>query len=327
METLAHEKQILEILQSIDRMKKNNSDAPIFQAEIVKLERKLEQLKQVAYTEMTPWERVQICRHLQRPHTLDYIANICDDFIELAGDRAYRDDRAVVGGFATIGSMRCVVIGQEKGKDTDSRVEHNFGMLHPEGYRKALRLMLLAEKFHLPIVSLIDTPGAYPCLEAEERGQGRAIALNLREMSRIATPFIVVIIGEGCSGGALGMAMGDVVGMLEHAYYSVITPEGCASILWKDSGKKDEASKALRLNAEYLHEQGIIDCIIKEPPGGAHRDPASVYSGVREFILNQWNLLKTIPPSHLLNQRYLKYRQMGSHKFAQNNNQELGALA
>jgi acetyl-CoA carboxylase carboxyl transferase subunit alpha len=315
LDALTHEKQIQEILQALESMQRQSRDTSSLQIEISKLEQRLEQLREVAYSRLSPWERVQISRHPQRPHTVDYIENICEHFRELCGDRTYRDDRAVIGGLATIGDVRCVIIGQEKGNDTTSRVTHNFGMPHPEGYRKALRLMQLAAKFSLPVVSLIDTPGAYPGLEAEERGQGRAIALNLLEMARLTTPIIVVIIGEASSGGALGMAAGDVVGMLEHSYYTVISPEGCASILWKDAVKKDQAAGALKLNAENLLEYGIIDHVIKEPVGGAHRDPVATYAAVKKFIVEQCLCRQNQPTDLLLQQRYLKYRRMGAHTF------------
>lgn len=311
MEALPHEKQIQEYIKTIEHLKKQSQDNPIFKAEIRKLEQKLDKLKQKVYSELTPWERVLICRHPSRPHAGDYIGSIFEKFIELAGDRCYRDDHSMIGGLATIGGIKCVVIGQEKGHDTESRVFRNFGMLSPEGFRKALRLMRLAEKFHLPIISLLDTPGAYPGLEAEERGQGWAIAQNLREMMRINTPIIVVVIGEGCSGGALGMGIGDVVAMLEHAYYSVISPEGCASILWKDSSKNIEAATSLKLNAENLLELKIIDAIIGEPLGGAHQDPQLTYRNVKQFIIEQLSFLRRIPSNLLLEQRYLKFRQMG----------------
>jgi acetyl-CoA carboxylase carboxyl transferase subunit alpha len=313
LDSLASEQQIHDIIQAIERLKRQEIDSTVFHTEIEKLEQRLEQLKESVYKKMTPWERVQICRHPKRPHTSDYIEHICDHFQELAGDRTYRDDKAIIGGLATIGNTRCVIIGQEKGHDTATRVEHNFGMLHPEGYRKALRLMHLAEKFQLPLVSLIDTPGAYPALEAEERGQGRAIALNIMEMARLETPIVVVVIGEGCSGGALGIGIGDVIGMLEHAYYSVISPEGCASILWKESSKKDEAAKALKLNAEDLLKQGVIDHIISEPIGGAHKDPQIVYTSVKNYIISQIDLLKTSSTQALVRQRYNKFRKIGAH--------------
>ncbi|MBA2368982.1 MAG: acetyl-CoA carboxylase carboxyltransferase subunit alpha [Candidatus Protochlamydia sp.] len=316
MDILPHEKPIHEYIKTIEHLKKQSRENPIFDVEIRKLEQKLDLLKQQVYANLTPWQRIMICRHSARPHALDFFKNICESFTELAGDRTFRDDHAIVGGFAKIGGMKCVVIGQEKGHDTESRVYRNFGMLSPEGFRKALRLMRLAEKFNLPVISLLDTQGAYPGLEAEERGQGWAIAQNLREMARLDTPIIVIIIGEGCSGGALGMGVGDVIGMLEHAYYSVISPEGCASILWKDSSKNIEASQALKLNAENLLELKIIDAIIGEPLGGAHHDPQQAYQSVKQFILEQWQILRRIPSSILLEQRYLKFRQMG--QFSEN---------
>lgn len=311
MDTLPHEKQIHEYIKTIEHLKKQNRDNPLFNNEIAKLEQKLEKLKQKVYSELTPWQRILICRHPSRPHSLDYIRNICEGFVELFGDRLYGDDHAIVGGLAKINGMKCVIIGQEKGNDTESRVYRNFGSPHPEGFRKALRLMKLAEKFQLPIVSMLDTQGAFPGLEAEERGQGWAIAHNLREMSRLTTPIIVIIIGEGCSGGALGMGVGDAIGMLEHAYYSVISPEGCASILWKDTEKKVEASAALKLNAENLLEMQIVDAIINEPLGGAHHQPEKAYANVKRFILEQWQILRLIPKEILLEQRYLKYRKIG----------------
>lgn len=311
MDILPHEKQIHEYIKTIEHLKKQNKDNSIFSAEIRKLEQKLNTLKEKVYAELTPWQRIMICRHPSRPHTIDYLKNMCTSFTELFGDRCYGDDRSIVGGFAKIDGVKCVIMGQEKGFDTESRVYRNFGMLNPEGFRKALRLMLLAEKFGLPVVSLLDTPGAYPGLEAEERGQGFAIANNLREMARIATPIIVVVIGEGCSGGALGMGVGDVIGMLEHSYYSVISPEGCASILWKDASKNVEAATSLKLNAENLMELQIIDAIIKEPLGGAHQKPDEVFTNVKQFILEQWQVLKRIPHDLLLEQRYLKFRRMG----------------
>lgn len=320
MDILPHEKPIQEYIKTIDHLKKQSQDNPIFDSEIRKLELKLEKLKQKVYSELTPWQRIMICRHPSRPHTVDFFKSMCTKFVELSGDRTFYDDHAIVGGFATIdpdnsrdGGVKCLVIGQEKGHDTESRVYRNFGMLNPEGFRKALRLMKLAEKFHLPIVTFLDTPGAYPGLEAEERGQGWAIAHNLREMARIKTPIIVVVIGEGCSGGALGMGVGDVVGMLEHSYYSVISPEGCASILWKDASNNVDAASTLKLNAENLLELKIIDGIIPEPLGGAHHDSQVVFRNVKQFILDQWNILRRIPIPLLVEQRYLKFRHMGQY--------------
>lgn len=309
---LPHEREIEEYRKTIDRLKKQTHHNPLFTQEIIRLEQKLEELKVSVYKELTPWERVQISRHPARPRALDYVQNITDSFVELSGDRAFGEDQAVIGGLAKIGGVNCVILGQEKGKDTESRIKHNFGMVNPEGFRKALRLMKMAEKFSLPILSLIDTPGANPVLEAEERGQGWAIAMNLREMARIKTPIIVVVIGEGCSGGALGVGVGDVIAMLQHSYYSVISPEGCASILWKDAVKKVEAADALKLTAEDLLKQGIIDTIIPEPMGGAHHGPEVVYNGVKKFFLNEWGTLRHLPKEILLEERYLKFRKMGA---------------
>jgi acetyl-CoA carboxylase carboxyl transferase subunit alpha len=311
VDTLAHEKQILEYLKTIDHLKRQNQHQALFCAEIQKLEEKVENLKRKIYSELSAWDRVQISRHPQRPHANDYIQKMTNGFQELSGDRLFAEDKAVIGGLASIGGIRCVVIGQEKGSDTESRIERNFGMVSPEGFRKALRLMRLAEKFDLPIVTFLDTPGAYPGLEAEERGQGWAIAENLRAMSQLKVPIVVVIIGEGCSGGALGMGVGDVVAMLEHSYYSVISPEGSASILWKDAKKKVEAAGALKLNAEDLLELGVIDDIIPEPLGGAHKDPEKMVLQVKNYIVEKLQMLKQIPHDILIEQRYQKFRKMG----------------
>lgn len=311
MDILAHEKPIYEYVKTIEHLKKQNQGSPMFLKEIEKLEQKLEKLKEDVYSDLTPPQRVQISRHSSRPHTIDYVKNICTSFHELCGDRNFADDHAIIGGLAVIGDMKCVLIGQEKGNDTESRIYRNFGMMNPEGFRKALRLMKLAEKFQLPVVSLLDTPGANPRLEAEERGQGWAIALNLREMAALKTPIIVIVIGEGCSGGALGMGIGDAIGMLEHSYYSVISPEGCASILWKDSTKSVEAATMLKLNSENMLDLGIIDAIINEPLGGAHHNPQLCYNNIKTFILEQAQILKNIPLEILLEQRYHKFRKMG----------------
>lgn len=319
MDILQHEKQIYEYIKTIEHLKKQNQRNPLFNSEIAKLEQKLESLKQKVYAELTPWQRVLICRHTARPHSVDYIKNICSTFHELCGDRQFADDQSIVGGLAKIGDMKCVIIGQEKGFDTESRLRHNFGMLNPEGFRKAMRLMKMAEKFGLPVVSLIDTPGANPRLEAEERGQGWAIAQNLRDMAALKTPIMIVVIGEGCSGGALGIAVGDVIGMLEHSYYSVISPEGCASILWKDANKKSEAAAALKLNSENMLEMQIIDAIINEPLGGAHHDPKVAYDNVKRFLIEQWQIFNKIPVEILLEERYQKFRRMGQVEVLQNN--------
>ncbi len=316
MDFLPHEKQIQEYIKTIDRLKKQNSNSAIFDKDIFNLESKLATLKETVYAGLSSWERVQICRHPGRPHSIDYVSKMCDEFTELCGDRTFGEDRSLIGGLARIGNMRCVIIGQEKGYDTETRLDRNFGMVKPEGFRKALRLMKLAEKFNLPVVSLVDTPGAYAVLEAEQRGQAWAIAHNLREMASLKTSIIVIIVGEGCSGGAIGIAVGDVIAMLEHAYYSVISPESCASILYKDPTKKNLAATALKLNSEQVLELEVIDSIIKEPLGGAHHDPQATMDNVKQFILEQWEVLKDVPTEAMLERRYLKFRRMGAFQFA-----------
>jgi acetyl-CoA carboxylase carboxyl transferase subunit alpha len=309
---LPHEKQILEYEKTVAQVKEQNKQTTLWsEEEITKLEKKLDQLKKEVYSRLTPWERVMICRHPARPRSVDYIKNICEEFTELYGDRLYRDDRAVITGLAKIGGVKFMVIAQEKGCDTESRLHRNFGMPHPEGYRKAMRCMRLAAKFRLPVLSLLDTPGAYAGLAAEERGQGWAIAQNLLEMARLPTPIIIILIGEGCSGGALGMGVGDVIAMLEHAYYSVISPEACSSILWKDTSEKERAAEALKMHGEALLQLNIIDTIIEEPLGGAHHDPKSVYEAVKAHIAAQWEILKLIPTETLIEKRYQKFRAMG----------------
>lgn len=309
---LSHEKEIYEYEQTLLKLKEHNQNNPIWSdAEIRKLEKKLSILKDKVYSELTSWQRVEICRHPDRPRAIDYIQNICDSFTEIFGDRLYGDDRAMITGFGKIQGEKFVILAQEKGCNTESRVYRNFGMSYPEGYRKALRAMQLAEKFHLPVLSLIDTPGAYPALAAEERGQGWAIAKNLFTMSRLQTPIIVVLIGEGCSGGAIGIGIGDAVAMLEHAYYSVISPEGCASILWKDTKKKEDAAEVLKIHAEDLLSLGVIDDMIQEPQGGAHLDPTKVYINLQQYLLKKLSDLKNIPIASLLEIRYKKFRKMG----------------
>lgn len=312
MTILSHEKQIHEYEQTLLKLKEQNKDNKLWiTEELSKLEGKLEQLKERVYSQLTPWQRVAICRHPQRPHTIDYIDQLCDEFVELFGDRTFQDDHAIISGLGKIDQQKFVIVGLEKGKDTESRLYRNFGMASPEGYRKAMRCMKLGAKFNLPVIAFLDTPGAYPGLGAEERGQGWAIAKNLFEMSELKTPIIVLIIGEGCSGGALGIGVGDVIGMLEHAYYSVISPEGCASILWKDSSKCEVAAEALKMQSEDLLSLGIIDYMIKEPRGGAHLDPSLVFKNVKNFILEQWQILKLLPLDQLLARRYQKFRKMG----------------
>ncbi len=312
MTLLPHEKEIQEYEKTVQQLKEQNKNNALWtEEELSKLEIKLENLKDRVYSQLSPWERVAICRHPQRPRAIDYIKQLCSDFVEIFGDRLYRDDRSIITGFAKINGVKFMVIGQEKGNTTETRLQRNFGMPHPEGYRKAMRCMRLAAKFKLPVLSLVDTPGAYPGLAAEERGQGWAIANNLLEMSRLPTPIFVIVIGEGCSGGALGIGVGDIVAMLQHSYYSVISPEGCASILWKEAGKNALAAQTLKMQAEDLLELEIIDEIIEEPRGGAHHNPQMVYASLRTFILQCWEQIKSTPMDLLLEQRYQKFRRMG----------------
>lgn len=312
IQVLEHEKQIAEYEKTIEQLKEQGEDHPLWtEEELAGLEVKLETLKAKVYNNLTPWQRVAICRHPSRPRSVDFIKELCEDFEEIHGDRLYRDDPAIIAGLGKINGHRFMVIAQEKGFDTDSRIHRNFGMPHPEGYRKALRCMQLAAKFRIPVLSFLDTPGAYPGLSAEERGQGWAIAKNLLEMAHLPTPMIVVLIGEGCSGGALGMGMGDRIGMLRHAYYSVISPEGCASILWQDKAKNEQAASALRMHAEDLIEFGVVDEVIEEPLGGAHLDPKKAISATRTFICKTYRELVDMPIDELLEKRYAKFRKMG----------------
>ncbi|MBI3508347.1 MAG: acetyl-CoA carboxylase carboxyltransferase subunit alpha [Chlamydiia bacterium] len=328
MTILPHEKQIVEMQETIAKLKEQNKNHPVWsQKELLEMEQKLEQLKKTIYSQLKPWDRVGICRHPGRPHALDYLEKITDEYVEIFGDRTFQDDHAIITALARIDGQKFLFIGQEKGKDTESRLYRNFGCPHPEGYRKAMRCMRLAAKFHIPVISLLDTQGAYPGLTAEERGQGWAIANNLWEMARLKTPIIVVVIGEGCSGGALGVGVGDSIGMLQHAYYSVISPEGCASILWKDASKNATAAEVLKMHPEDLLPLGVIDQVIQEPLGGAHLDPASVYSSVKSFILREWNLLKTIPIERLLENRYQKFRKMGKFEVLHSESNEVPSFS
>lgn len=309
---LTHEKQIHEYEELIAKLKMQNTVSTMLSdEEITNLESKLHDLKKKTYSSLTPWERVGICRHQNRPKSLDYLDALFEEPVELFGDRLFRDDPAIICRLAKIGGRKVMVIGQEKGKDTESRLHRNFGMPHPEGYRKALRCMKLAEKFKIPVITLLDTPGAYPGLAAEERGQGWAIASNLLEMARLKTAIIVLLIGEGCSGGALGMGVGDEIAMLEHAYYSVISPEGCASILWKDTSKNAQAAATLKMQAEDLKGMKIIDTILPEPVGGAHIDPQAMFDVVKNYLVETLESLDGIPEELLLERRYQKFRAMG----------------
>jgi acetyl-CoA carboxylase carboxyl transferase subunit alpha len=307
---LEFEKPIIELEQKMEEMRRY-ADNPGIALEIARIEKRVNQLQLTVYAGLTRWQKVQLARHADRPYTLDYIGMITKDFVELHGDRHYRDDKAVVGGLATIDDRKVMLIGHQKGRDTKSNVYRNFGMPNPEGYRKALRLMKLAEKFKLPVVTLLDTPGAYPGLEAEERGQAEAIARNLLEMARLRVPIVVVIIGEGASGGALGLGVGDRILMMENSWYSVISPESCSSILWRSWDYKEQAAEALQLTATDLKKQGIIDEIIPEPLGGAHRNPEQAARVLKDAILQELKALAKIKPEKLLERRIEKFSAMG----------------
>jgi acetyl-CoA carboxylase carboxyl transferase subunit alpha len=305
---LEFEKPVYELQGRIDRMKKEGSAST---GEIVALEQRLADLEKKVYRDLSAWDQVQLARHSMRPTAIDYIRMMCDEFEELHGDRLFRDDPAVVGGIALIGGRRIMIVGHEKGRNTRERLSRNFGMASPEGFRKALRLMKTAGKFRMPILSLVDTPGAYPGIEAEERGQPRAIADNLQQVFDIDTPIVVVIIGEGGSGGALALAVGDSVLMLEHAVYSVISPEGCAAILWKSREKAPDAAEALRLTAGDCVRLRVVDRIIEESHGAAHRDPEGTAGRVREEVLLELERIEAIQPDLLLENRRNKYSGMG----------------
>jgi acetyl-CoA carboxylase carboxyl transferase subunit alpha len=309
---LEFEKPIAELERQIDELKRLATQRELdVQREIAPLEEKLALLRSEIYRNLTPYQRVQVARHPRRPYTLDYLHSVFSDFVELHGDRLFRDDPAIVGGLARIDGQSVVVIGQQKGRDTKDNLRRNFGMPHPEGYRKALRLMKLAERFGLPVVTLIDTPGAFPGLGAEERGQAEAIARNIEEMAVLRTPIVAVIIGEGGSGGALAIAVGDRVLMFENAIYSVISPEGCAAILWRDASLRERAAESLKLTAPDLIGLGVIDEIIPEPPGGAHADPDAATAALAPVLKRHLAELVRVRPEKLVRRRAEKYLRMG----------------
>lgn len=309
---LSFEKKIIEIENKIAELKRLSIGEEVdFSEEIRKLEKKASVLTQEIFSKLTDWERTQVARHPNRPYFLDYISRITTDFIELHGDRHFGDDKAIVGGLAKLDGRSVVFIGHQKGRTTKENIVRNFGMPHPEGYRKALRLMKLAEKFKKPIITMIDTPGAYPGIGAEERGQAEAIAVNLLEMSKLQVPILVVIIGEGGSGGALALGVGNRVLMLENSIYSVISPEGCAAILWEDQTKAPEAAERLCLTANHLMALGVIDEIVKEPLGGAHKNYDEMASILREALKRHLKELDLLTPEELVEQRYRKFRAMG----------------
>jgi len=316
MYRLEFEKPILELEIKIQELKNIGSHGKSVKldisSEIKKLEEKLGKMKTDVYGSLSPWQKVQIARHPQRPYTLDYIRMICTDFIELHGDRLFADDFALLGGLAKIDDIQVMVMGHQKGRDTKENVMRNFGCAHPEGYRKAIRLMKLAEKMKVPIVIMIDTPGAYPGIGAEERGQAQAIAYNLRDMMDIACPIVATVIGEGGSGGALGIGIADKVCILQNAYYSVISPEGCASILWRNSLRAPDAAEALKLTGEDLIKFGIVDEIIPEPLGGAHRDPEKTAENFKKIVMKYVKQLSGLSKSVLLEERYERFRRIGA---------------
>jgi len=307
---LDFEKPVFELEEKLEEMKKSSNRLGI-EKEIARIETKVGQLKEELYKDLSRWQRVQLARHPDRPYTLDFISLMTTNFIELHGDRHYRDDKAIVGGFAQLDDYKVMMIGHQKGRDTKSNVYRNFGMSNPEGYRKALRLMKLAEKFNKPVITLLDTPGAYPGLEAEERGQAEAIARNLFEMSRLRVPIVVCIIGEGASGGALGIGVGDRILMLENCWYSVISPESCSSILWRSWDYKEQAAEALKLTATDLLEQKIIDRIIPEPLGGAHKNHKLAAENLKTAIIEELNELVKIKKDKLVQSRIDKFGSMG----------------
>ena len=305
------EKPVVELEQKIENLQAKEGSNPAVRKELEGLEEQLEETKKQIYGNLTPWQRVQLARHIARPHSLDYISLLFSDWMELHGDRTFADDPAVVCGFAHFNGAPLAVIGQQKGKDTRENLARNFAMMHPEGYRKALRIMKLADKFGLPIVVLIDTPGAYPGIGAEERGQAEAIARNIKEMALLRVPIIVIIIGEGASGGALGVGLGDVVLMLENAWYCVISPEGCASILWRDRAMAPQSADALKLTARDLIELKVVDEVIPEPLGGAHRNPEEAAKNIRVVLQKHLAILTKKTPTQLQADRFAKYRAMG----------------
>ena len=316
MEYLDFELPIKELEEQLHKCELIAEESDVDMTESCKnIEKKLQKTKKEIYKNLSAWQRVQLSRHPNRPYTLDHINAISGEtFMELHGDRTVKDDKAMIGGLGKIGNQSFMFIGQQKGYNTKTRQYRNFGMSNPEGYRKALRLMKMAEKFNIPVVTLLDTPGAYPGLEAEERGQGEAIARNILEMTRLKTPIIAIIIGEGASGGALGIGVGDRVLMLENSWYSVISPENCSSILWRSWEQKEQAAEALKLTASDAKKLKVVDGIIKEPLGGAHNDRETTFRAVSDAISKSYNELKNLSPKELVKQRMDKYAQMGVFK-------------
>jgi acetyl-CoA carboxylase carboxyl transferase subunit alpha len=319
IQPLDFEKPIAELEKKLEDLKRHSRTQDInFDPEVRRMQAKIEDLKRDVYSRLNAWQRVLIARHPQRPFMLDYITLVFSDFIECHGDRFYSDDKAMPCGLAKIDEIRCVVVGHQKGRDLKENLKRNFGSAHPEGYRKALRVMRLAEKFKLPVVALVDTPGAYPGVEAEERHISEAIAVNLREMMLLKVPIVSVIIGEGGSGGALGIAVADRLLMMENSYYSVISPEGCAAILWKDRAHTQEAAEAMKLTAGDLQKLNLIDEVIPEPLGGAHRNHEETAAALKAAVVKHLRALIGKPEDQLLNERYCKYRRIGAFGAAKN---------
>ncbi len=316
MEYLDFELPIKELVEQLEKCTLIGQESDVDVTNTCKqIEKKLQETRKHIYKNLTPWQRVQLSRHPDRPYTLDYIRAICGKtFLELHGDRNFKDDKAMIGGLGKIGDQTFMFVGQQKGYNTKTRQYRNFGMANPEGYRKALRLMKSAEKFGIPVVTIIDTPGAYPGLEAEERGQGEAIARNILEMARLKVPIIVVIVGEGASGGALGIGVGDKILMLENTWYSVISPESCSSILWRSWEFKEQAAEALKLTAIDMKKQKLIDIIVKEPLGGAHTNRETTFKTVSEEIVKAYSEFKNLSPEVLVQKRMDKYFEMGEFK-------------
>jgi acetyl-CoA carboxylase carboxyl transferase subunit alpha len=311
---LDFEKPIVELETKIEELKQRSSrDGVDFADEVSKLQKKVEQLQKNVYSNLTPWQRTQLARHPRRPYTLDYVSLLMEDFFELHGDRGFGDDPAIVAGIARFQDQSVAVIGHQKGRNTKENIERNFGMPNPEGYRKALRIMKLAEKFHMPVITFIDTPGAYPGMGAEERGQAEAIARNLFEMSRLKTPIVVVISGEGGSGGALAVGVGDRILILENSVYSVISPESCSSILWKETSKAEEAAKALKMTSKDLNKLGVVDRIVQEPLGGAHRDYEEMAEYLKLVLVEVLDELNQVPVEDLVEKRFQRFRSISSY--------------
>lgn len=317
MQYLDFEQPIADLEKKIAELSEMKiADDDVLKPEIERLKKRVEELRKSIFTNLTRWQRVQLARHPDRPYTLDYIYKMTENFVELHGDRYQSDDKAIVGGFATLDGQSVMIMGHQKGRDTQSRKFRRFGMANPEGYRKAYRLMKLAEKFEIPVITLLDTPGAYPGLEAEERGQAEAIAKNLKMMATLKVPIISVVIGEGASGGAIGIGMGNEVYMMENTWYSVISPESCSSILWKTWDYKEQAAAVLKLTAADLEKMDVIDGVIEEPLGGAHRDPDASAEVVKKQLLKSLKRLKKLKPSTLVEKRIEKYSGMGEYKEA-----------